>query len=296
MSFFVRIPAKCTLSGEHVIVHQGFALVAPFNRYSLSLKYTKNNVNTSHTISAEGYNSLQILLWPVLNKALEMVGENPRQLRGEFDLKSSIPIGAGLGFSAALCAAVALWAVDYGLITKDEFFDFSIQLEDLFHVKSSGVDIAGVMAKGLIQYFSDHHLAKISPKWRPNLYLSSSGERSITENCAKKVNRLHELDLKKATKIDNEMINATIQMKKALEIDRTEGIPLFKEALNKANACFYEWDLVSEKLDAHIKELQKYALACKVIGAGYGGFVLSFWEESPNADLPFKLYSLFPEH
>ena len=47
-----------------------------------------------------------------------------------------------------------------------------------------------------------------------------------------------------------------------------------------------------QKLNDHINILKKYALACKVIGAGYGGHVLSLWETEPQIDLPLKLHRL----
>lgn len=292
MNFHTRVPAKCILSGEHVITNRGFAFVTPFPNYSLSLSYTKDPIRTIHTITTEGLNSLSIMLWPVVQHALELTENNPAELTGYFSIESSIPIGAGLGFSAAICVAVARWCLYYGLISNTELFEFAIQLENDFHVKSSGLDIAGVMSQGVVKYFADHAIQPIQPRWKPHLYVSSSGEKSITDSCVKTVNTLRRTNPELATRIDDKMIESSGEIQMALESDAVEGFPLLEDALNKGNQCFYDWGLVSEKLHEHVKELQKHAKACKIVGAGYGGHVLSLWEKEPETHLPFKLHRL----
>ena len=291
MDFVTVVPAKCILACEHVIINQGFAIVAPFKHFSLSLSYTENKVKTIKTISGE-VSSLPIYLWMVIRNALELVNQNPQELTGFFDLKNNILVGAGLGFSAALCVAVAKWAVYYGLIKQTELFEFAVQLEDIFHVKSSGVDIAGVLAEDITKYYSTHETSLIAAKWKPLLYISSSGEKSITRRCVDQVIKLRQTDPAKGNAIDTKMMGAATQILNALESTSNEGFPLMVSGLNQGNECFYEWKLVSEKLNDHIKEIKKYAAACKIIGAGYGGHVVSLWQEEPPEKLPFKLIRL----
>lgn len=294
MNFKVLIPAKCILAGEHTILQRGHAVVAPFNKYHLSLKYTPNNkIKTLHTISGDGINSMQIILWPIVRRAFELLNKDICQLTGLFDIKSTIPPCGGLGFSAALCVAVAKWAIYYEILPPEQLFDFAVKLEDCFHGKSSGLDIAGVMSEGIIQYFSTREIAPLRLAWQPNLYISSSGESSFSESCIKKVNELRKNDAAKAKLIDDKMFCSSVLVKKALEQPQETGLPLLIAAINMANECFYDWDLVSPKLDEHLKQLKKTALACKIIGAGFGGHVVSLWKEKPPKDLKLKLTSLF---
>jgi len=44
-----------------------------------------------------------------------------------------------------------------------------------------------------------------------------------------------------------------------------------------------------------VTELKKHALACKIIGAGFGGHVVSLWENTPPENLPFELTLLFQD-
>lgn len=292
MDFHTSVPAKCILAGEHVIVNRGFAFVTPFTNYKLTLDYAKDAVRTIQTISAEGNNSLSIMLWPVISQALLLRDKNPAELTGFFKIDCSIPIGAGLGFSAAICVAVARWCLYYGLISQAELFEFAIQLENAFHVKSSGLDIAGVMSSGVIKYSTNHDIQPIQPRWKPHLYVSSSGEKSITDSCVRTVNALRKSHPELASGIDDQMLESSREIQMALESEATEGFLLLESALNKGNQCFYDWGLVSEKLHRHVQELKKHAKACKIVGAGYGGHVISLWEKEPDVHLPFKLHRL----
>lgn len=292
MNFQTLIPAKCILAGEHLILQRGFAIVAPVNKYHLLLKFTPNDIETIHSISGEGMSSMQILLWPVVRKALDLLNVHPLEIKGCFDIKSSIPPCGGLGFSAALCLAVAEWAVYYGLLPQDKLFEFAILLENMFHGKSSGLDIAGVMSKGVIQYYSNHEIEPLALKWRPKLYISCSGEQSFSNNCIKKVTELRKTDTVKANAIDDKMMSACMLVKQSLNSDYEQGLPLMISALNTGNECFYDWGLVSHTLHEHILEIKKHALSCKIVGAGFGGHVISLWKEKPPENLGFPLFAL----
>jgi mevalonate kinase len=296
MNFYTEVPAKCTLSGEHSILRGGCAIVVPFDYYKLTLKYTLNEIKTMHTISAELGTSLPVFLWPVVSNALNLLGKNPSKLTGLFKITSTIPPCAGLGFSAALCVAVTRWVIHCGFLTESDLINFSIQLEDMFHGKSSGVDIAGVLANKPIQYFNNKEYIEIESKWNPNLYISSSDEHSFTESCIKTIDALRNNDPKRAKLIDDKMNTAALIIKLALETKTADRLSLLSYALNMGNECFYEWGLVSKKLDQHIMELKKYALACKVIGAGFGGYVVSLWENNPSNKLNMKFRKLNMYH
>ncbi|KTD74632.1 mevalonate kinase [Legionella waltersii] len=292
MSFRTRVPAKCIIAGEHVIQRGGFALVSPLMSYHFSLEYVPAEIKTTATISGEGHNSLQVLLWPVVNHALDLLNRNPANLKGYFNIRNTIPIGGGLGFSAAISVAVAQWVANQQWIKPSEIFEFAVKLEGIFHGQSSGVDIAGVMSNKLIIYYSSHEIASITPLWKPKLYLSNSEVTSITKSCVEKVKNLRDSDKEKAQQIDDKMRLATTLVKEALMREDNLGLSLLINGLNLGNECYYEWGLVSPKLNDHVLVLKEHALATKIVGAGYGGHVLSLWKDNPPPDFPIKLYPL----
>lgn len=190
MTFTIKVPAKCILAGEHLILERGYAIVAPFHQYSLTLSYEPSNIKATHLISAEESNSFGIVLWPAIYKAYELLQKDPNKITGSFDIKSTITPCGGLGFSAALCVAITEWIIYQGLLPRSELFQFAVELENMFHKQSSGVDIAGVTAKNIIKYFPNREICAMNIAWEPLFYISSSNESSFTGSCVKKVQEL----------------------------------------------------------------------------------------------------------
>lgn len=186
MTFKINVPAKCILAGEHLILERGYAIVAPFHQYNLTLGYESGKRKTMDLISAEANDSFGIILWPAIYKAYELLQKDPHKITGVFDIKSTITPCGGLGFSAALCVAITEWIIYQGLLPRSELFEFAVELENMFHKQSSGVDIAGVTAKNIIKYFPNRELCEMNPAWEPLFYISSSNESSITGACVKK--------------------------------------------------------------------------------------------------------------
>ncbi|CEG56627.1 mevalonate kinase family protein [Legionella fallonii] len=292
MTFKVKVPAKCILAGEHLILERGYAIVAPLHRYHLTLSYEPHTIKTKYTISAEGNNSLGIILWPAICKAYELLQKDHNKITGFFNIKSTIIPCGGIGFSAALCVAITEWLIYQGLLSRSELFQFARQLEDMFHKRSSGVDIAGVTAKNIIKYYSNSEIIEMSISWQPLLYISSSDETSFSGPCVKKVLELKKENPAKAEAIYDKMLQAVILINNALENKNDASLDILARGLTMGNECFYEWDLISPQLHDHIELLKQHALACKIIGAGFGGHVLSLWAESPPVNFPIKLYRL----
>ncbi|KTC92832.1 mevalonate kinase [Fluoribacter dumoffii] len=290
LGFKVCIPAKCILSGEFINNQKGYAIISPFERYKLVLKYYPNEIKTIRTITGEGFNSTQIILWSVISRALELLGKECSLLTGYFELNCNIPPCNGLGFFAALYYAVAEWLVYYGLMQRSNLFDFTLKLESSLRASSNGADIAGVMSPSLIMYSYSREIKKLNPTWHPHLYISSTKETTISDDCMQKINEMRLLEPSKAALVDEKMITSSIETRHALESNQKYRLFLLADALNLANECYFEWGLISERVKNHIDILKKYALACKIIEAGYGGYVLSLWKQEPTVDLPFKLY------
>jgi mevalonate kinase len=190
-------------------------------------------------------------------------------------------MGAGLGASAALSVALTRFFIAYDWLDEAQFFAFAKRLEDFFHGKSSGVDIAGVgTAAGI--YFQQGEMTPIHMAWQPCWILSSCGQRGLTADCVNKVQDLWEHDADKAQKIDEKMATAVQTAKQALE-DVNRPVILLKEAINSASECFEEWGLISESLAHHLSQLKSLgAIAAKPTGSGKGGYVMSLWDSLPD--------------
>ena len=162
------------------------------------------------------------------------------------------------------------------------------KLEDHFHGKSSGIDIAGVIHSSPIYYRGQHEIEPIKMAFNGYFYLCHSNEVSPTKQCVNAVEKMH------APKIDEQMAVATGLVRSGLSTSGVDGILLVEEGIKMANECFKSWQLMTPQLEelSHIMS-QMGAVATKVTGAGGGGLMLGLWEKSlkelPKNWMPLSL-------
>lgn len=274
---------KWILAGEHAVIRGYGALVFPINGKELTLSYNKSASELSATYEGERGTDTHLLFWSVLEQGMQLLGRSLNTLSGHFSLYSNIPIGVGMGASAALCVATARWFAALGLLTNSDIHHFARQLEHLFHGQSSGLDIAGVSAPAGV-YFKQGIYAPIEQAWQPQWFLSSCGQIGITSHCINQVNTLWEQDAKHAAHIDKQMSDCVFKAQLALKKDASDSQNMLATAINNAANCFQQWGLVSESLQRHMENLlDAGALAVKPTGSGGGGYVISLWDKTPPA-------------
>lgn len=272
---------KWILAGEHAVLRGHGALVFPIQEKKLCLSYKRSEEELSADFAGSSGSDMHLLFWSVLEHGHQLLGRSLNHVSGHFHLDCDIPVGVGMGASAALCVAMARWFAAQNLLEKDFIFSFAKNLEDLFHGKSSGLDIAGVAAKTGI-YFQQGKLSPIHQTWRPQWYLSSCGQIGITSHCINQVNMVWQTDIDQALLIDKQMSDGVKQAQRALENDSIDSINSLAEAIQQTATCFTQWGLVSETLQLHMQMLLELgALAVKPTGSGGGGFVVSLWDKSP---------------
>lgn len=272
---------KWILAGEHAVIRGHGALVFPIKEKKLGLHYHKSSTELSANYEGESGADMHLLFWSVLEQGMQQLGLSINSLSGHFNLSSNIPIGVGMGASAALCVAMARWFAAQGLLGNLDVADFARQLENLFHGQSSGLDIAGVAADSGV-YFKQGHCSQIEQNWQPHWTLSSCGQIGITSHCINQVQALWQKDAAYAAEIDKTMANSVEQTRLALGQNTANSKNLLAQAMNTAADCFKNWGLISESLQKHMQNLLNAgALAVKPTGSGGGGYVISLWESTP---------------
>jgi len=292
-AFQTRTFGKWILAGEHAVLRGCPAVAFPLVSRSLELSYDPSV--GSHEVEFAGPHGeeLKLLFYGVLENALSRlnIGEG---LMGRFRLQSSLPVGAGLGASAALCGAVARWCESQGWVKSSDLYEFARKLEDLFHGESSGVDLAVSLSAQGLKFQRGGERTPLSLGWQPRLYLSYSGQRGMTAECVGRVKRMFETHESKAIALDEQMRRAVELALLALQGDAQTGVPQLKTALDLARSCFEDWDLCGGDLGRHMRMLEEAgAIAVKPTGSGGGGYALSLWEQEPNPDLRDQLVPCF---
>jgi mevalonate kinase len=292
--FSTQTYGKWILAGEHAVLRGAPALAFPLISRSLKLDYKPHSGTLDVQFQGECGQDYKLLFYGVIENALSQL-KISQPLTGTFVLDSGLPLGTGLGASAALCGAVARWCQAQGWISEGELYEFARRLEDLFHGESSGVDLAVSLSGEGVRFVRNGEKRVIKIAWKPKLYLSYCGQRGMTSECVAKVKALFESEAALAQKLDNQMRLAVDLAEKSLTNKESVGHEGIKESLELGLACFEQWGLCKGDLAHHIRHLKESgAVAAKPTGSGGGGYVLSLWSESPPVSLQPLLVQAFP--
>ncbi|MDR0968458.1 MAG: hypothetical protein LBL99_02350 [Holosporaceae bacterium] len=265
-------PAKWILCGEHAVVRGGKAVAFPFRDYTCSI------FERPSFLKSTSLGSLWTTIVSLIQIAAEFLNVTPEKLPRNVVAESDIPMKAGLGSSAALCASVARLLQHYGLC--DDPFALAKRLENKFHGKSSGLDVAVALTNKPVVFQKNRATKFLEPTFWPYMILTYSGQKSATFDCVKAVNDLFLKNEKLAFELDERMNLASDLCEEAF---KSGNFNKLKDGVNLANDVFRGWGLCDPKTIAHMEELfSNGAVAVKPIGSGLGGYILSLWEEKPK--------------
>lgn len=273
----IEVPAKWVLTGEHSVLRGRQAIAFPHPSMRFSLSY---NPNGESEISANPFQS-QIRL--LLGRASEFLKIPLTIDESRIELQSQIPIGAGLGSSAALCVALSKFVLAQAGKTEDLLVPLATHLEHFYHGKSSGMDISAIAAGSHpILYSMDQGSKLIAPIGSlPRFELYDSGKRGSTKECVQKVKHWQQTMPHLKDHFDDQMEESTrIAHEALLSFSQSprESEDRLAEAMKMAQHCFETWGLVTPELIEQKHELLKQgALAVKLTGAGLGGFWVALW-------------------
>jgi mevalonate kinase len=205
--------------------------------------------------------------------------------RGSLLLESTIPLGAGLGSSAALCVALTRWLSSTLQIPESEHFEFARRMEDRFHGHSSGMDVAVASVGKPIAFWMNSGSTALELLKLPRFTFHDTGLRSRTSECVTRVISQAGVDPDRARALDMRMAEASQLALEGLRQFSEQGNraalePLIR-SMGLARSCFREWGLVPKEILALEESLlSQGALAVKLTGAGRGGFVVALWDST----------------
>jgi mevalonate kinase len=173
-------PGKVILVGEHFVVHGTPAIALPLSGRGIEVNVTRRagpwRVPTS---TAEHVRRLLLEL-----------GEEPGALSVSFT--SELPIGAGLGGSAALAVALVRALDETHALTSEEVRARAHHLETLSHGNPSGVDDAVASYGCPVRYVRGGEPELLSHAPSPRLWVGLTAQRTSTLKAVDHVRRLAE--------------------------------------------------------------------------------------------------------
>ncbi len=248
---------KLILCGEHAVVYGHPALAMAVDRgTSVTLTPTRGPTRILSDIRD-----------PRLERAI--LTRVPAQ-GFEVRIDTNLPIGRGMGSSAALSVALirAVRALDGQTPSVDELYEQAFEIERVFHGNPSGLDHAVSARGGLLRYRrgpppSFEPLSSPAGRW---VVLDSGEEGNTAELVAGVASRRPRIDP------ILERIGALVHEAATVLDDPAKLGPL----LNENHALLREIGVSNSRLDALIAFAREHgALGAKLAGAGGGGVVLA---------------------
>lgn len=259
-------PAKVILSGEHAVVYGKPALVCAIDkRVKLTVFEGGKKVKDENILQMAAK----------VKKFLDKRGDLKDKKFG-FDIDSQVPIGRGLGSSAALSVASVACFLEFfsGKEYPEETVNnLAYQIEKRFHQNPSGVDNTASCFGGLIYFRREFEFLKsifklpfkIAKKIERQLYLIDSGKPE--ESTGEMVN-LVGTEYNKRPKKTKQILQEIESVTKRLVVSVVkEDEEFFKNSLLENQLLLEELEVVSKKTKKLLEKLSKFGSG-KITGAG----------------------------
>ena len=306
-------PGKLILSGEHAVVYGRPALAMAIDRSAQSIitaspgdliSFELADFQSSESFTLRALRDMRervmrnyrlflngdLGIRDVLYKPVELFEYMFINLLDGLHLKlneslsirtvSNIPIGCGLGSSAATVLSAARAVGHYFRVDfrPDWYYRYSMEAEKLQHGYPSGVD-SYISVHGGCALFQNEKATTV-PLPRFNLYLVNTGTpEATTGECVVQVRQHHERDL-----IWNDFESVTRGLEQAL---RQNDMDEIRRHIRENNQLLIRIGVVPEKVQRFIGSVEAAGGAAKIVGAGsvrgdQGGMVLVVDDRAPT--------------
>ncbi len=281
-------PAKVILFGEHFVVHGNPAILASINRRVVvnARTISENRVAIRSDIGFAGHYSGSIfrmieggmeaktILDPLHSAITRILSSRSKKTGIEIDISSSVPLGIGLGSSAAACVATvaAVTSLFQKKLNRQEICMMAIESERLIHKDSSGADCYVSTFGGLIHYRKDK-FKKVQAKGPLALIIASTGIRHFTGDLVASVSKFKDSNETLFESMAKQAANICVQAQGAIQSGRHDRVG---ELMNENQALLRQLGISHYKTDDLIDICCKAgALGAKITGAGGGGAVIA---------------------
>jgi len=271
------IYSKVIVSGEHSVLRGGYAVVVPNKNYHLDYEFSRAS-EFKLTLS-DDVSPYELLFLGLIESAFSLSASSKKDLKVKAHVFSIVPLGEGLGGSAALSVFVARLFNFSDLLHEDEVFSFAHEIENVFHGQSSGLDVAGCLNDQISLYKKGvKKLLSIEAKALSCVFtIHHTGLKGETKNCIDHVEKLRKADKLLFESLDEKMSESSLKVKQSFE---TGKLSLLVESFNETTEIFKEWGLLNPEILEQMQVLKsKGARACRLTGSGFGGCILALWSK-----------------
>ncbi|WP_290623999.1 MULTISPECIES: mevalonate kinase [unclassified Archaeoglobus] len=258
-------PGKIILFGEHAVVYGRHALVSAINK---RCRVRVEKAEDFRIKSQLGITGLDFKIHPYVSFAVKRFGEVVDIKGAEIEIESEIPIGSGLGSSAAVIVATikALSAeFDVGL-SKEEIFEMAKKVEIDVQGRASGID-PFISTYGGAWLFPER--VKVEVPF--SFFVFNLGEKSTAEMVSK-VAGLKERHPEIVEKIFDAIDIISLEASKNMD-----DVEFINELIALNQSLLRAIGVSTPEIDEVIAELEKQGMTAKITGAGGGGCVFGIY-------------------
>lgn len=287
-------PAKIILFGEHFVVFGEPAIVLAIDKRAYSqaeLRKDKRVHIKSVDLGLSGFfekgkfkverespEKAEKELTPVRLAAQKVLDQAKRDVGISIEIRSDIPVAAGLGSSAAVAAATAK-AVGHLLdvsLSSEEIFNIAGEAECIVHGTSSGIDPAIATYGGVLLFKRGEGFTRLNVRKDVSLVVGNTKIQRSTGDLVAKVRQNKE----KYPSIINPIIKTGGEIAtQAVEALKQGDLKRLGELMNINQALLYAVGVSSEPLEKLVYAARDAgALGAKLTGAGGGGCIVALAE------------------
>jgi len=291
MGVVASAPAKVILFGEHFVVYGEPAIVLAIDKRAYVTAEERKDGRTcfrSTNLDLEGYyesglfkvqqgdsKEARLRFEPAKLAVDKVMQKYGKKVGLDIEINSSVPVGAGLGSSAAVVASVtaAVGALLNMQMPKEEIFRISLEAERAVHGTPSGIDPAISTFGGALLYQIDTGFKPLDIKADIPLVIGDTGVERSTKHQVEKVREL----VDKYPRIAESIMRAADEIViRATEALKENDLDTLGELMNINHALLYGMKVSDESLEWLINSARKAgALGAKLTGAGGGGCMVA---------------------
>ena len=274
MKYISQAPGKIIITGEHFVVHGGFALAAAINKFvKVTAEISSTTKIISKTISGSQKN-IDNQLQPLYNSLSKLADFLNETKNLKITIDSDIPYMSGLGSSGSVSVALINSAsAALGHVLKyDELFKFSMISEKIIHGNPSGIDITVPIKGGAFLFKKGEDIINVELN-NLEFIVVLSGIQSDTYSMIKKV---HETKNRNPKIFDLLVKSSSLFSQFAASSIKNQNYDSLGSVMNFHQTALNYVGVSNNKLDYLITMLLKYgAQAAKITGSGGGGAIIA---------------------
>ena len=291
MGVVASAPAKIILFGEHFVVHGEPAIVVAIDRRARAeaelrqdrrLRFQSANLNTScyfengvFKVEQGDAKEAKLKFAPVKLAVEKVLAASGKSVGLDITINSAIPVGAGLGSSAAVVASVtaavsALLGLEF---SKQEIFRIAFEAEKIVQGTPSGVDPAIATFGGTLLFQVDTGFKPLEVETDIPLVIGDTGVERSTKIQVEKVRETMDSFPQIADSLRKAAREIVLRAVAALQENALETLG---RLMNINHALLYGIGVSDESLEWLTNAARKAgALGAKLTGAGGGGCMVA---------------------